>query len=459
MKQNQDRSAKRIPFPYLSHICIKNLFYRPARFILTRDAQKIPVWRTILTKGAPLLGANPSTVSKTRRILYAGALLEEPFIALYAILPFILRKELSASAFEISLLSTLKPAVALFSFYWSARLPQRPELLRTNLIGAGFFALLPFLFTPWISSPWYFLLASALYMFFSRAGIPAQMEILKRNLAKQERESIFSKRVALGCSLGAGLGLFTGLYLDSSTHAWKTLLFLSALLGLASVFYQSRLPIEGALPQIRKEKETKLLFLPWKESLSLLREKKEFAYWQLGYLFCGAGLMLSATPQALYLSDTLGIGHHELIMARWIFFALGFVLSTTLWARLLSRLSIQMVTSVICMGFALFFISLLLAQLSLIWLYIAFLLYGVCQGGSKVVWNLSGPYFAGKEESSRYSAVNVLMVGVRGVIFPFLGGYLCWATSPHFPFILGIAGCLIGSYFMLRKPKSARAAI
>lgn len=402
-----------------------------------------------------LLSKSKTTVPRTRRILYAGALLEEPFIALYALLPFILRKELSASALELSLLTTLKPAVALFSFYWSARLPQRPEKLKVNLVGAGFFALLPFLFTPWIADSWYILFAAAIYMFFSRAGIPAQMEILKRNLEKKERERIFSKRLALGCSLGAALGLFTGMHLDSSAHAWKELFFLSALFGLISVVWQSRLPIDGIDLSVEPKKQTKLLFLPWRESFALLKEKKAFARWQLGYLFGGMGIMLTITPQAIYFADVLRLDHHHLVTARWIFFGVGFVLSTTLWSKLMSKLSIESVTSVICSSFALFFVSLLFAHHSIVWLYGAFLLYGIGQAGSKAVWNLSGPYFAGNEESSRYSAVNVLMVGLRGLIFPSFGALLGAVTSPRFAFVLGLTGCLIGSYLMIRKPKEA----
>ena len=47
------------------------------------------------------------------------------------------------------------------------------------------------------------------------------------------------------------------------------------------------------------------------------------------------------------------------------------------------------------------------------------------------MWNMSGPIFAGKEESSQYSGVNVVLVGVRGAVAPprGLAGCFVWAVQ------------------------------
>lgn len=207
---------------------------------------------------------------KTRSAILWTSLLNEPFIALFALLPFILRKDLGASAFQISLLTMLKPMVAVFSFYWSARLSRKKGNLRFNLVGAGMLSFLPFLFFPWVDSIPFLIAAGAFYMLFSRAGIPAWIEILNRNLTKPWREKLFSFGLALGCTEGVIIGLFIGSLLDSNDNTWKLLFFFSALLGMAGVFIQSRLPIK-----LDKEIliETKLpSSSPLKNSWELLRK-------------------------------------------------------------------------------------------------------------------------------------------------------------------------------------------
>src|SRR3990170_3093024 len=107
---------------------------------------------------------------RTRLALLWMNLSSEPLIALFASLPFILRKELGASAFQLALFTTLPPVIALFSFYWGAQLSYTKNRLRPNLITAWILARLPFLFFPFIHNFWLFLGAAALYQLFNRAS-------------------------------------------------------------------------------------------------------------------------------------------------------------------------------------------------------------------------------------------------------------------------------------------------
>jgi hypothetical protein len=69
-------------------------------------------------------------------------------------------------------------------------------------------------------------------------------------------------------------------------------------------------------------------------------------------------------------------------------------------------------------------LCLVAATIHISWVYIAYLLYGIMQGGSELSWHLSGPIFAKQEDSSPFSGVNVVSIGVRGCIMPFLGYFL-----------------------------------
>lgn len=65
------------------------------------------------------------------------------------------------------------------------------------------------------------------------------------------------------------------------------------------------------------------------------------------------------------------------------------------------------------------------------------------------MWHLSGTLFAQEEESSsKYTAANVLMVGIRGLIGPFLGGALTCAVGSQPTLVLGSLICFLGATYM-----------
>ena len=282
------------------------------------------------------------------------------------------------------------------------------------------------------------------------------MEILKRNLEKQERERIFSKRVALGCSLGAALGLFAGIYLDSSAHAWKALLFFSALLGLGSVLYQSHLPMRGGSPPIRKEKETKLLFLPWKESLSLKRKKR------VCLLAARLSLLRGGADALVDSSGALPLRYPGPGPSPTRHGALDFLrprlcpLDDSLGKAPQPPLNPKGDERHLCRFCALFYLPPPRADLSALALCRFFALRGVSRGEQSGLESLrpllcgeggelsllGGQRAHGRDSGSSLSIFRRL---------PLLG------NLSHFPFALGILGCLIGSYLMLRKPKGVRA--
>lgn len=67
-----------------------------------------------------------SLQQKTKKALLWMSLSNELFLVVYGLIPFILRKDFAASILQLSILSALRPVLPLFSFYWSARLTNRP---------------------------------------------------------------------------------------------------------------------------------------------------------------------------------------------------------------------------------------------------------------------------------------------------------------------------------------------
>lgn len=387
---------------------------------------------------------------KTKKSLIWTSLLNEFFVSFFAFMPFILRKDLLATTFQISLYTALKPAVAVLSFYWGSRALLSKVTLRSNLVVAGILARIPFLFFPFFGSVWYMIFASTTYMLFSRAAIPAWMEILKLNLNEGERNKLFSLASILAYSEGVLIIIFLGTSLNAYPSAWKYFFVISTILGLFSVYIQLKTPIDMRNIVVQSKKREGFL-KPWKDGFTLMKKRKDFAVFQIGSIFCGFSLMLLKPAETLFYADSLKLTLTEVAIGRYIFMSLGFVVFSFLWTLAMKKRSINYLLGYVSLGFGLFPFFLMLSVFFKFWFYVAFLTYGITQSGSHLLWHLSGPSFAKDEDSSQYSAINVLMVGMRGLIAPLVGGLLCDLFGSIAVFAISITICFFGSFWIWQK--------
>lgn len=375
------------------------------------------------------------------RALIWSNLLSEPLFTLYGFLAFILYKDLGASAFQIALLTMLKPVSTILCFYWSAGLKGRSGRLKSNVLWAGFLMRAPFLFCFWFDSPWYVIGAAVNYLFFYRAAIPAWMEMVKQNMAKGKRGKAFSISSALGYGEGVILSLAMGGLLDQDPGLWKGLFCGAAMIGLLSLIVQSRVPVNPCTEEGERLGWKEVVIRPWRDSWRLIQERPDFSRFQWGFMLCGFGIMLIQPALPLFCADDLKISYLEMAAAISIAKGLGFVVSSPIWSRWIDRVSIFRMSSLVFLTVGLFPIFLSFSIWNVAWLYLAYFWYGVGQGGSHLVWNMSGPIFAAKEESSRYTGVNVVLAGLRGAVAPPLGGWLSAIWGPIQVLVLGGALC------------------
>ncbi len=392
---------------------------------------------------------------KTQSIYTWTRILNTPFWAIYTLLPFILCKDLNATPWQIACIVSLKPIVSLFSLYWSAQIKRRQDRLVSNIIWAGILGHLPFLLVPWIHHPWFFVFSSAIYMLFHRGVNPAWMEVLKINVPEISRKKLFAYGSAVYHVGGALLAILIGWLLDDYEKAWIWLFPITALFSLTAIYFQASLPIP-INENTTVEKTQFSLIGPWKEALQLIRDRPDFARFQIGFMLGGGGLMLwqPALPQFFF--DTLHLNYKELTFAMTLCKTLGYTAALPLWMKIMNRLDIFSFSGLVIAIAAFFPIGLLAAQLNLVWLYIAYLLYGFMQAGSELSWNLSGPIFAKHDESSTYSGVNVVSIGLRGCLAPPLGSALCQIVSATEVLLMGGGLCLLAasSFFPARLRSS-----
>lgn len=398
---------------------------------------------------------NQPLLKKTKSTLFIANIMQEPFIALNLMLDVILSAHFGATALQISILTTLRPVLAVFAFYWGSILLFRPELLRFSLVFATLMAASLFLFAPFADSIWYFIIAESCFILFWRAANPAQMEILKINVSKGAREKLFSKALSLSHASGILIGPLLGLILKFNPNQWKLLFFITAAFYSASALLKSRFHIPETIEkQLTKTRYSikEVLIKPWKDSLALLKNNRAFAQFQLGFFIAGSGLMF-AKPSIPGFLTSQNLSFLEIFSLFTLLEGIGFICTSAAWARYLQKAGIHTTSCLIALCFALQPLLLIASYFLPASIFVAYLFYGAAQAGSRLVWNLSGSILCGNGSSSQYSSVNILAIGVRGSFVPLLGGIFAQAFGPQAALFVSFVFLISGAFYLLKASK------
>lgn len=384
----------------------------------------------------------------TRSAYLITSLLEAPFWTIYGMLIFILCKELKAPLYQYTTLIALKPAVSLLTPYWSHLIYKRPDRLRSNIILAELIGHIPFLLFPFIHSTWYIVFAGAIFLAMKRCIIPAWMEILKLYLPKETRAKTFSSGATLSFVASIALPFALGKWLDIHPGSWRELFPLCALINLAGTAFLLRIPKEN-VPSEQSNKTPpsikEFLLVPWKHTIRLFFTRPDFMRFQLGFMLGGGGLMLMQPALPPFFSKVLELSYTDIAVAIASCKGIGFALTSRLWAKGIDKTTPYLFSAMVILLSIFFPIGLWFGKIHVYWVFAAYIIYGVMQAGSKLAWNLSGPLFAGKEDSTVYSSVNVVSVGIRGMIAPVLGSLLVGSFSPSVALFAGGAFCLLAT--------------
>ncbi|HRD54953.1 MAG TPA: MFS transporter [Parachlamydiaceae bacterium] len=403
-----------------------------------------------------------STFQRTRLAFICTRLLNTPFWALFVMLKFILCKDLHATEFQVTTFIVLAPLVSILSVYWSSSMNRRRDKLLSNVILANVLKHLPFFLFPFVQDVWFFVFAAAFFMLFHRSSTPAWMEILKLNLPKHAREQVFANGTAIAF-LGDGFFCFLlGFLLDHYQESWRLLFPMTALISSLSLYFQIRIPI---LPKEDEEELKEIpfkehLLAPWKNAWQICKERRDFTQFQIGFMILGGGgLMIMQPALPTFFMETLNLSYMELSIVLTFCKGIGCALTSSFFARWINKVDIYVFgSSVTLIGF-LFCFLLIAAKLHLVWLYAAYAVYGAMQAGSELGWNMSGPIFSKEQESSLYTNSNVLLVGLRGIFFPVVGGVLVVAFNPSLVIFFGGILCLLATFKLQGDKKLALAQI
>lgn len=391
-----------------------------------------------------------------RRTQYAficTRLLSTPCWCLLSILTFILYKNMHLAAWEIAVIVALKPASSLLSPYWSQAIYQRSDKIGPNLFAANLFRHFPFLLIPWIDSAWFIIFSFGCYMTLTRATIPAWMELFKYNLPKLKREELVAYGTMIDYLGAAICSIGVGFLLDHFQDAWRWFFFITALLGILSTFFLTRLPLVTSSMIAVPIKKTPFsirdkMVKPWQQVWQVLTQNRGFVMFHIGFMLGGGGLMIMQPALPKFFIDTLQLSFTEMSLAISLCKGVGVALTSSLWTRLFRRMTLFHLCALVTFFATLFPFFLLATSWHHLLFYIAYGLYGIMQAGSELGWHMSALIFAQEKDSTTFSVTNVLTVGIRGCVIPVLGSLLLPVIGPLGVILLGALLCLSASgYF------------
>ncbi|NCF70892.1 MAG: MFS transporter [Chlamydiales bacterium] len=393
---------------------------------------------------------------RTRAAVLFTGFLSEPLMQAYLFVPFILRKSLNASVFQIAVLYALKYFLAAFCVYWVSSVYERKDKLKNNIIWAGIFSRLPFFLFPFIDSAWVFVFLAAIYKLFYKAGTPAWLEILKLNLPEKYRSALFAYGAALAYGGGVLLLPFMGSWMDQGSQTWRWIFPAVAALSMFSVYFQAKIPIDVGTRVMNVEKKEAFswksaIVKPWKKTWKLLNSHTEFSRFHWGYMLCGSGILISQPIVPVLCVDVLSLKYVNYAIALALFKGLGLTITSPLWGRYFQRIDIFRFTACVFLLMGMFTTFLIFSKGNVIWMYLAHLIYGVALAGDHISWNLSGPAFAKDKDSSVFSTVNVILLGLRACVAPALGSVLHALFGPFVVLAISSCCCFISAFKMFQK--------
>jgi hypothetical protein len=391
----------------------------------------------------------------TQTIFVGSTLLTSPLGAMFSLLAFIFVKDLQASPFQIALLVSARPIVALFSFYGNLIIKGHPSRLKSFIIFVSILGFIPCFLFPFVHNIWYFIVANAFFMMSSRAVIPAWSEIFKINLLEKERGKIFSRGSSVCYLVDIFIPLLFSPLIDSYPQSWKWIFFFLAVLQCTHIALLFLIKIKSYAESDDPHQPYHLtcaksvLWGPWKNCWTLMKQRPDFRNYQIVFMLGGAGLMFMQPILPIYFEETLKLSYTELTGAFFFCKGVSFILFSPIWAYGLTRIPIHFFNFLVTLFAGLFGLMILGASANVYWIYAAYVMYGIMQAGSTLSWHLSGPIFSKEKDSTLFSGVNVAMVGLRGCVAPFLGELLFLSTNTTIVFFGSSLLCLSGAAYSL----------
>jgi MFS family permease len=293
--------------------------------------------------------------------------------------------------------------------------------------------------------PWgWFVAAIVVLTALDGLYLPLRAALIRANYAESVRGRFFGWLSAVSKSATVASSKFGGFLLDLDPRMLRVYFPLAGIAGIVEHFRIAGIRwhrTEALRPQNHDDTRGRFVQL-LREGLGVLRTDRDFRTYEIAFMLYGMGFLMSNPLVAEFMNDTLRLSYGE---ATW---ALGFAEPVSYLAVALAvgpwfhRLGVVRVTCVSFAVLAIFFAALAFVATPFAFVALYFV-FGAAMAGVNLGWNLGPMRFAPPGQARAYTAVHLLVVGVRIVIAPFVGYGLARLTGV--PFVFCVASLLVAA--------------
>ena len=252
----------------------------------------------------------------------------------------ILRRELGASAFQLSVLGSANAACLLLSLALARVIESRRPL--PWVVWPTFFARALFLLVPFIDAPWPFVGLLVTGTLLGTLVTPAQIALVQQVYPEPERgRALGSVRIA-GAVAAIGLAAVAGQILG--WLSWRWVFPAAALIGMAGSLRQRTMPVPGARTDDVGDRPT--LTDAWRA----MRDDRGYRRLLLSAFVFGSGVWLMQPAAPIMLADVVRASTAQVGLLSAVG-AVAAIVGNLVWGRLVdSRRSVRALRAVYIVG-------------------------------------------------------------------------------------------------------------
>lgn len=412
------------------------------------------------------------------------SIIEGFILGVFALNEFVFIKSMNRTSFELGLLFQFSLLVYLFLLFineFIRRIPDKRKMVFwTGVVSRT--PLLLFLFFPGNAADYNegyyhvaFLAIFLVYYLGNPIIFPQINHFLKNSYRDENFGYLYSYTTSVNKILMLVVTFVYGIYLDFDPFAFRYVIPLTAIAGIVSNAFLSRIPYKEkpiALPE--KKGFLASIRLSARNMITVLKTNRPFLLFQIAFMFYGYSFMASTPVVTLFYKDVLDLNYMSVAFYRNAYNIMAIVL-LPFAGRFLDRVGAGRFGIITFLTLAFYFVFVGLTEyfpahfeswgISFYWwMLVATLFHGGFAATMALLWNIGSAYFCKKEEAGDYQNVHLFLTGFRSIYSPLIGiavyewlGYtLNFATSV----VSLLIGILILYYsFSKKSVREKKAAI
>ena len=337
-------------------------------------------------------------------IFMGGALTLVPIIA----------RRIGMSSTGITVMLSMPFVGNLFSLYFGHHVQKRRDTM-PFVFWPGVTSRLLVVAVAFFSTPIPFLVIMSFYYLISTIPAPAYASIMRTNYSDPHRGKIMSNIRIIRTVMSAGLAYLAGHFLDLNPEAYRWILPLSGCFGIGASIVFKKI-------RVRQDRSPQAVPLSFRRALRTLREDRQFLVFMLIFFFCAGPSKMAIPLEPIFFVDELAFGYRD---AGLILGALSPVMSVigfVLWGIASKKVRpLYLIVVMFLLGNARYLV--LALATSPVHVIPASVLSGLSMAAFELIPLFVMIGYAGSR-LSLYIAFHSTLVGLRGIVGPFVGNYL-----------------------------------